>query len=83
MTTEKRRLIGEIITDELMERGWSLEDLASKSGIQALRLRELVAGGSPMTKLVALGLSNALGTSMEFWLNLFRSPKSGESHDQG
>ena len=70
MTSDQRKLIGEIINDELMERGWTLEDLASKSGLQAFRLRELVAGCGPMTKIVALGLSNAFGTSMDFWLNL-------------
>jgi len=70
MTSEQRKLLGEIINDELMERGWNLEDLSRKSGLQVLRIRELVAGSGPMTKIVALGLSNAFGTSMEFWLRL-------------
>lgn len=75
MTSKQRKLLGEIINDELMERGWTLEDLASKSQLQAVRLRELVAGTGPMTKVVALGLSNAFGTSMEFWINLCHQPQ--------
>lgn len=70
MTSDKHTLVGELINDELMERGWTLADLAAKSGLTALRIREVVVGGSPMTKVVALGLSNAFGTSMEFWINL-------------
>lgn len=68
-------LIGELINDELMERGWTIEDLAAKSGLTALRLREVVVGTSPMTKVVALGLSNAFGTSMDLWLNLGRESR--------
>ena len=79
MTSEQRKLLGELINDELMERGWTLEDLASKSQLQALRIRELIAGNGPMTKVVALGFSNAFGTSMEFWLRLTSdSPKGAK-----
>jgi len=72
VTKEQRELIAELINDEMAERGWTIEDLAAKSELSALRLRELREGCGPMTKIVALGLSKAFGTSMELWLNLVR-----------
>lgn len=77
MTNGGRELVGELINDELMERGWTLDDLAAKSGLKPIRLREVVAGGSPVTKVVALGLANAFGTSMDFWINLGHKPRGG------
>ncbi len=63
-------IVGEVIRDELYERGWTMDDLEERSQIKKVRIREVCNGSPGMTKVVAIGLSNAFGTSMEFWLNL-------------
>lgn len=68
---------GEYVADELAARGWSVETLAEKSGIEVGILTELVERDFPCTDAVAIGLSRAFGTSVVFWKNLDRIWQSG------
>jgi HTH-type transcriptional regulator/antitoxin HigA len=61
---------GTFIQDELSARGWSIDTLAEKSGIQRYRLEEMLAGKVAVTPIAALGLAQAFGTSKDLWTNL-------------
>ncbi|HET8629888.1 MAG TPA: HigA family addiction module antitoxin [Thermomicrobiales bacterium] len=61
---------GEILRDELEERGWTQADLAQIMGRPAGAIAQIVAGKRGITPETAQGLSAALGTSAEFWMNL-------------
>lgn len=61
---------GEILRDELEERGWSQADLAQIMGRPSNVITHILAGKRGITPETARGLSAALGTSAEFWMNL-------------
>lgn len=61
---------GEFVKEELEARGWTIEDLAYKSELNAAGLREIISGNRKITPVYALGLANAFGTSKDIWLNL-------------
>lgn len=61
---------GDYVKEEMEERGWTIVDLEEKSQLKGYVLRELIAHNRNVTPVVALGLSQAFGTSKDFWINL-------------
>jgi antitoxin HigA-1 len=64
---------GEILADELEERGMSALALAKALHIPANRISQIISGKRGMTADTALRLSQLLGTTPEFWINLQKS----------
>ncbi|MBN1865856.1 HigA family addiction module antidote protein [Candidatus Sumerlaeota bacterium] len=61
---------GEIIRDELDERGWTQADLARITGRSLAAINEVVTGKRGVSPQTALELGEAFGTSPEFWMNI-------------
>ncbi len=61
---------GEILAEELQEIHLPARRLAAIIEVPANRLYQLVAGKRAMTADTALRLSQYLGTSPDFWMNL-------------
>lgn len=61
---------GEYIRDELSERGWTVPDLALKTGLNTHRINEILNEKASVTRLVADALASAFGTGPSVWLNL-------------
>lgn len=61
---------GEIVEEELQARGWSQRDLAAVLGRPVQVVNEIVAGKKAITPETALAMSEALGTSADYWLGL-------------
>lgn len=60
----------EFLQEELEERGWTIRDLAQEMNCAEHYARSLVKGGHRITRVAAMLLSQALGTSDEYWLHL-------------
>ncbi len=61
---------GEILADELEALGMSALTLAKALHVPANRISQIIAGKRGMTADTALRLSQLLGTTPGFWLNL-------------
>jgi HTH-type transcriptional regulator/antitoxin HigA len=61
---------GEFIRDELEERGWTQTDLAKIIGRPLPTISLIISGKKAVTPETAIELSEAFGTSPDFWLNL-------------
>lgn len=61
---------GEILGEELEERGVSANALAGALGVPTNRITAILNGRRGVTADTALRLSHYLGTSPQFWLNL-------------
>ncbi|MCH7957586.1 MAG: HigA family addiction module antidote protein [Proteobacteria bacterium] len=61
---------GEILRDELAERGLSANALARALGVPANRITGILNGTRALTADTALRLARCFGTSPEFWMNL-------------
>lgn len=61
---------GEHIADELEELKMSAAQLAKELGIPANRISEIVRGRRGITADTALRLSQWLGTTPDYWMNL-------------
>lgn len=61
---------GEILKDELAERGWNQTDLAEILGRGVTVVNEILSGKRGITPETAQSLADALGGSAQFWLNL-------------
>ena len=61
---------GEILRDELAERGLSANALAKALGVPANRITGILNGTRALTADTALRLARCFGTSPEFWMNL-------------
>ena len=61
---------GEILQEELEVRNWTQADLAEILGRPVQAINEIISGKKAITPDTALALSEALGTSPEYWLNL-------------
>jgi HTH-type transcriptional regulator/antitoxin HigA len=61
---------GDSIREELEEREWSQADLADILGETPAFVNEILSGKRGITPETALGLSEALGGSPQYWLNL-------------
>lgn len=64
---------GEILADELKELGMSAAELSRILHVPTNRITQILKGQRAMTADTALRLSQWLGTSPEFWLNLQKS----------
>ncbi len=61
---------GEILREELAERGLSASALAKALGVPANRITGILNGTRALTADTALRLARYFGTSAEFWMNL-------------
>ena len=61
---------GEMIRDELKERGMTQKQLAAESGIKPSVLSETINGKRSVSLNVALALEKTLGISADIWMNL-------------
>jgi HTH-type transcriptional regulator/antitoxin HigA len=61
---------GEILEEELQARGWSQKDFAAVLGRPVQVVNEIIAGKKGITPETAMALSEALGTSADYWLGL-------------
>jgi antitoxin HigA-1 len=62
---------GEILLEEFLKpKGMTQVELAQKIGVPVQRVNTLINGKRACTAETAVLLSNALGTSPEFWMNL-------------
>jgi plasmid maintenance system antidote protein VapI len=59
------------LEDELLERGWTLAELSHRMGLDPIIIDGLFTGAYLIHPDLAQRLSNAFGTSAEFWLRLF------------
>ncbi len=76
MTTNGERIYsnlaippGEGLLEEIKCRGISPPELAAMLGLSVDAMNEVFAGDRAITPDIAVGLSNALGISAQFWLN--------------
>ena len=63
-------LPGRILRQELEARGWTQRDLAAILGRPEQVISEIIAGSKQITPETSIELSQAFGTSPEFWHNL-------------
>ncbi|MEO6326723.1 MAG: HigA family addiction module antitoxin [Thermoanaerobaculia bacterium] len=61
---------GELLQEELDERGWTQADFAAILGRPLQAVNEIIGGKKAITAETAVALSKALGTSAEYWLHL-------------
>src|SRR5205085_11934567 len=61
---------GEILQEELDERGWTQSDLAEILHRPIQAINEIITGKKAITPETALALAQAFGNSPEYWLNL-------------
>ena len=61
---------GEYLRDELEERGWTVSEFAEAIGWPVPTLTSVLDGEGEITADAARALSDALGTTVEVWLNL-------------
>jgi HTH-type transcriptional regulator / antitoxin HigA len=73
---------GEVIREELEERGWSQVELADIMGRPPRVVSEIICGKRAITPETAKGLGAAFGTGATFWINLEGSYQlSKTAHD--
>lgn len=71
-----------IIREEMDCRGWNVAKLATEAGWQPKLAQEIVQGRA-ITRLVAIGLAQAFGTSEDLWLRLqasYEASTTGNAH---
>lgn len=61
---------GEVLREELDERGVTPTELARRIGVPANRVSQIIGGKRTITADTALRLGHWLGTDPQFWLNL-------------
>lgn len=61
---------GEYIREEIEERGWKQEDLATILGRPLPTVNQIIVGKTAITPETAHELAEAFGTSAELWMNL-------------
>lgn len=64
---------GEILGEELKERGIKQKDFAAEIGVLPSHLNELIKGKRNVTKNIAIKLEKALDVPFLFWMNLQNS----------
>lgn len=85
METKNNRLVpfqathpGEILKEELAERGITQKAFAAQTGMSATHLNELIKGKRDINAAIAFRLEQALGISFQTWINL----QSGYDYDR-
>ena len=68
---------GEILNEELKERGIKQKDLAAKTGMLPSHLNELIKGKRSFTVEIAMALEKELGIPYDSWMRL----QYGYEHD--
>ena len=63
---------GEMIKDELKERGMTQKQLADETGIKASVLSETINGKRSVSLNVAVALEKALGIPADIWMNMHK-----------
>lgn len=61
---------GEILNEELKERGIKQKDLAAKIGIRPSHLNELIKGKRSFTVEISMALEKELGIPYDSWMRL-------------
>lgn len=61
---------GELLKDELKERGMSQKQLAEATGIKASVISETIKGKRSVSLNMAVALEKALGIPADMWMNL-------------
>ncbi len=61
---------GEMIKDELKERGMTQKQLAAETGIKPSVLSETINGKRSVSLSVAVALEKSLGISVDIWMNM-------------
>lgn len=61
---------GELLKDELKERGLSQKQLAEMTGIRASVISETISGKRSVSLKMAVALEKALGIPADIWMNL-------------
>ena len=61
---------GELIKDELKERGLTQKQLADMTGIKASVISETISGKRSVSQNMAVALEKSLGIPAEMWMNL-------------
>ena len=61
---------GEVLAEELEERGITQKELAIKMARPAQAVNEIIRAKKAITAETALGLEKALGIDASFWMNL-------------
>jgi len=78
---------GRILRRELEERGWTQQDLADILGRPVQAVNQIIQGRKQITPETAIALSQALGTSPDFWTNLEAAYRlqiaAGQPPDEG
>ena len=67
----------EYLRDELKARCWTLEQFAVMSRLKLTEAQQLVDGELPVTRRLAVRLSEAFGTSPGLWYRLQRTYDAG------
>ena len=77
MATKSKRLVparaihpGEVLREELLERGIKQKDFAQMIGVQPTHLNEFIKGKRNLNEELAIKLEKALGISYKNWMNL-------------
>ncbi|MBR6981514.1 MAG: HigA family addiction module antidote protein, partial [Prevotella sp.] len=77
MATRSNRLVpartihpGEILRDELQERGIKQKDFAQMIGVQSTHLNEFIKGKRNLNEDLAMKLEKHLGIPFKTWMNL-------------
>lgn len=73
---------GDILREELKERGWTQKDFADIIGRPIQAINEIIVGKKSITPETALLFSKAFGTSPEFWLNMESSYRLTQAQSQ-
>ena len=68
---------GEVLNDELKERGIKQKDFAAKIGILPSHLNELIKGKRSFTVTIAMALETELDIPYDFWMRM----QYGYEHD--
>jgi HTH-type transcriptional regulator/antitoxin HigA len=61
---------GDFLEEVLQKKGWSQRDLAAVLGRPVQAVNEIIAGKKAITPETSVALSDALGTSASYWLEL-------------
>lgn len=70
---------GELVAEELRERGWSQAELARRTGFTQKHVSRVVTGQAGIGPEFAIALARAFGTSARVWMRLQADYKLGKA----